>query len=159
MRIPISPAVKSTGCTAVRASTLCSRFSFFSGGNTPCKALTIRSFRRTLPDRYSSAVTNGKRFKSTNARGISSGFSAQFTFRKITPASSVSSSVSVLPDNSAINGISTRAFSAMDTASASLAVSTEVTATWGRIVRLVNISALRLKLPSSSRTSREHSKK
>ena len=46
----------------------------------------------------------------------------------------------------------------LDTARASLAVSTLVTASWGRIVRLVNISALRLRLPSSSSTSREHSR-
>ena len=54
--------------------------------------------------------------------------------------------------------MSTRAFSEMDTASASLAVSTLVTATWGRMVRRVNISAFLFRLPCSSNTSKEQSR-
>ena len=46
----------------------------------------------------------------------------------MTPESSVSNSSGVLPDNFAIYSISTQAFSEMDTARASLAVSTFVTA-------------------------------
>ena len=54
--------------------------------------------------------------------------------------------------------MSTRAFSAMDTARASLAVSTVVTASWGLMVRWVNISALRSSLPSSSTISKAQSR-
>ena len=46
----------------------------------------------------------------------------------------------------------------MDMAKASLAVSTEVTASWGLMVRLVKKSALRSKLPSSSSTSKAHNR-
>ena len=53
---------------------------------------------------------------------------------------------------------STCAFSESDTASASEAVSTCATGVLGRMVRLVNISALREKLPSLSSTSSEHSR-
>ena len=55
--------------------------------------------------------------------------------------------------------MSTQAFSEMDSASASDAVSTDVMASWGRIVRFVKMSALRLRLFSSSSTSREQSRK
>ena len=46
----------------------------------------------------------------------------------------------------------------MDSASASEAVSTLVTASCARMVRLVNISALRLRFLSSSNSSREQSR-
>ena len=65
--------------------------------------------------------------------------------RKITPFSSLISSSWLLPVSCAIYAISTQAFSEMDSASASEAVSTLVTASCARMVRLVNISALRLR--------------
>ena len=62
------------------------------------------------------------------------------------------------PIRPAMYSRSTRAFSPMDTARASTAVSTLVTARRFWMVRLVNISALRSRLPSSSSTSSEHSR-
>jgi hypothetical protein len=47
----------------------------------------------------------------------------------------------------------------MERARASLAVSTKVTSRWGFIVLFENISAFFLNFPSSSSTSREHSRK
>ena len=63
-----------------------------------------------------------------------------------------------VPSNSDINGKSTCPLSPMEIAKASLAVSTLVISTEGRIVRFVNISALLSKLPFSSMFSNEHNK-
>lgn len=53
---------------------------------------------------------------------------------------------------------STQAFSEMDSASASDGVSTEVTTSWGLMVRLVKMSALRFSCFSSSSSSSVHSR-
>ena len=58
----------------------------------------------------------------------------------------------------AIYGRSTLALSFKDRASASVAVSTLVTATAFLMVRLVNMSAFRFNVPSSFKSSREHSR-
>ena len=157
MRTPISPAVRSTGCTASSAvmfPLICSSKS----GLASVSALAIRSFRRTFPDRYSSAVTKAYRSRSAKALGIAAASSAHWMSRKITPDSSVSSSFSLFPESSAMYAISTRAFSEMETARASLAVSTVSTALCGLMVHLVNISALRSSFPSSSMTSSAQSR-
>lgn len=60
--------------------------------------------------------------------------------------------------NENIYSISIQAFSPIDTASASLEVSTEVTGVWGLIVLLKNISAFFSSCPSSPKTSRAESK-
>ena len=77
-------------------------------------------------------------------------------FKNITPLSSSKISCSDFPVSPHINGISTLAFSPIDTANASLAVETAVTLTWGLIVLLVNISALRFNSPFSPIISSEH---
>ena len=142
-RTSISEASRSLGWAAVRASTLTAK-----AGSCSAARWAWRSFRRTLPDRYSSAVTYWGRSPSGTGPGR----------RKITPRSSAASSSLVLPVSCSIYAIYTRAFSEMETARASEAVSTVVTASWGLIVRLVNISALRSSLPSSSSTSRAQSR-
>ena len=76
----------------------------------------------------------------------------------MTPRSSSVISRSVLPHSEDMNFRSTHAFSPMDSANASLAVSTLSTGSGLRIVRLVKISALRLSFPSSSSISKEDSK-
>ena len=156
MRTPISPAPRSWGWTASKASTCLRAAGFWLSGAASRKAFAIRSLRRTFPERYSSAVTGEKACRLREAPRSLSGFSGPSMLRKITPESSASSSSGDLPESWAIYSMSTRAFSAIETARASLAVSTLVTATWGRMVRLVNISAFLFRLPSSSSTSREH---
>ena len=136
-RTSISDASKSLGWAAVNAFILI--WNLGSAGNASCAK---RSFSRTLPDRYSSAGTYLSFVGST----------------KITPVSSWASSSSVFPVSWLIYSISTPAFSEMESAKASEAVSTLVTTSWGLIVRLVNISALRERLLSSSSISKEHSR-
>ena len=137
-RTSISEASRSTGCAARRASSLqANAGSFFAARSASA------SFSRTFPERYSSAGTN------------TSGLSGR---RKITPRRSVSSSSSVFPESADMYSISTRAFSDMETARASAAVSTCSTARWGWIVRCVKISAFRSSWRSSFRISSEHSK-
>ena len=74
----------------------------------------------------------------------------------MTPLSRSAISSSDNPVSSAMKDISTFAFSEMETARASEGVSTLVILTDFLIVRLVNISALALRLPSSSTSSKEH---
>ncbi len=74
----------------------------------------------------------------------------------MTPSNSFTNSSVVCPVSSDMKPRSTRAFSDMDTASASLAVSTWVISINGLMVRFVNISALRSSSPFSSSTSSEH---
>ena len=136
-RTSISDASKFLGCAAWSASTLTAK-----DGSLSAAVCATRSLARTLPDRYSSAVCHV----------CSSGS------RKITPCKSATISSSALPVSRAINGRSTFARSPMDTASASLAVSTCVTGFLRRIVRLLKISALRLSFLSSSNISSEQSK-
>ena len=126
--------------TCFKASTLTA-----SSGSFFAAASAVTSFARTFPDKYSSAVT----YLAGSAAGI----------RKITPCKSAINSSCVLPVSCSIKGKSTWAFSPIDRARASLAVSTEVISRWRFIVRFVNISAFRLKLPSSSSTSKEHKRK
>ena len=133
-RTSISDASRSRGCTCSKNATFTAYLGSFSA-----KVFAISSFFRTLPDRYSSAVSHW------SFKGLI----------KITPRSSSVSSASLLPDNSIMNGISTFAFSPIDTASASLAVSTCVTTSAFLMVRLVNISAFLCRLPSWSTISRE----
>ena len=108
-------------------------------------AFAVMSFARTFPDKYSSAVT----YFTGSVFGI----------LKIIPRKSSMIFSCVLPVSCAIYSKSTRAFSPMESASASLAVSTNVTSRCGLIVRFVNISAFLLNFPSSSSTSREHKRK
>ena len=139
-RTEISAALKSSGMTCFKASAFKEK-----AGSDFAAISAIFSFSRTSPDRYSSAVTYLA--------------GSEFGTRKITPLSSSAISSCGLPVSCAIYGKSTRAFSPIDNARASLAVSTEVTSRWGFIVRLENISAFRLKFPSSSSTSKEHKRK
>ena len=143
-RTEISLAERSGGMTASNALTFGSNSSAFSFAYS----CALRSFSLTLPDRYSSAGRYFGLLLSSKCPGL----------RKITPLRSSVISSSVLPVNSHIYGMSIRAFSARDRASASDAVSTAVTTTFCLMVRLVNISALRMNCPSSSRISREESR-
>ena len=133
-RTSISDASKSFGWTRSSACTLISYSGWFSAN-----CLATASFSRTFPDKYSSDVSH------ISVNG----------FLKITPVSSSVISSSRFPANCAIKGISTFARSPIETASASLAVSTKVTGSGFRIVRFVKISAFRFKLPFSSKSSRE----
>ena len=142
-RTSISPACKSVGCAAVSASTFTA---YGPSGSAVCAAFASASFSRTLPERYSSAVTYALSWAS-----------APPMFRKMTPRSFVASSSSLMPESSDMKARSTRARSPMETANASSAVSTWVTVCCARMVRLVNISALALKAPFSSSSSREQS--
>jgi len=76
----------------------------------------------------------------------------------MTPFKSENNSSSLLPVSSRIYSISTVAFSPIDTASASSAVSTSVIGLCGLIVRLKNISALRSSSPFSLITSSAESR-
>ena len=133
-RTSISEASRSLGCTRSSACTLTS-YSW----SLDAKERAVSSFARTFPERYSSA------FSYLPVSG----------FLKMTPVSSCATSSSVFPVSCAIYSRSTRAFSPMERARASLAVSTLVTGSARRIVRLVKISAFRSNLPSSSRISRD----
>ena len=137
IRTSISDASSSFGCTPSSAETLIAYSGWFSA-NT----FAICNFSLTFPLRYSSAVSH---FSVTG-------------FKKITPASSFVTSSSLFPVSSDIKAKSTLAFSPNDTASASLAVSTLVTTSAFLMVLLENISALPLKLPSSSSFSNEQSR-
>ena len=142
-RTSISDASRSLGCAAFKARTFASKY-----GDISAASSASRSFCRTLPERYSSAVTYVAFPSSSRGPGT----------WKITPVRSSAISSSSFPVNSAIKGRSTFAFSAMETASASDAVSTcSIVCCW-RIVRLVNMSALRSMFPSSSSTSSEQSR-
>ena len=134
-RTSISEADRSLGCTFSNAAI----FTVYWGSSIPFNSC---SFLRTSPERYSSAVS----------------YCFVVGLRKITPVSSSASCSSVLPISCAIYGISILAFSAIDTARASDAVSTDVITLCWRMVRFVNMSALRSRLPFSSMTSREHNK-
>ena len=101
-----------------------------------------RSFHLTSSERYSSAVS----------------YCSEDGLKNIMPAKSSVSCSSVLPASFPIYCKSTFAFSESDTASASAAVSQEVTGSCCRMVRFENISALRTNAPFSSRTSREQSR-
>ena len=146
-RTLISPAVKSFGCTCSSASTLRAYAGSFSAAS-----LALFSLSRTRPDRYSSAVCQPAKGSLPESGSL-----------KITPARSrlICSIFSLLPAGFrspirlAMNPKSTQAFSPMETARASDAVSTLLTAIYGLMVRLWNISALRSRLPFSSSTSRE----
>ena len=142
----ISLAVRSFGCIASNASTFTLKAS-----SILASSCAIRNFSRTLPDKYSSAVRYLGKYCSfsSSCNGL----------RNITPFKSSNNSCSVLPESEDINSISTFAFSPIDTANASLAVSTWVISFFAPIVRFVNISALRFKFPSSSNSSKEHSRK
>ena len=144
-RTEISLAVRSFGCTFWSASTLI----LYSSGESCADFFAQTSFSRTLPERYSSAI---RYFASVLFPYPYIGF------KKITPLRSAKISSSGLPESSHIYSISIQAFSPIDTASASLEVSTEVTGVWGLIVLLKNISAFFSSCPSSPKTSRAESK-
>ena len=116
------------------------------------------SFARTLPDRYSSAVTSGNCSGSKKSHAVSPGISVPKS-RKMIPHSSRTISLPDSPVSCSIYGRSTFAFSARDTVRASCAVSTEVTASGCRMVCLENMSALRFSFPSASSISREQIRK
>ena len=136
----ISLALRSLGCISVNALTLMLKLlSVFA-----CSC-AIRNFSRTLPDKYSSVVRYLGKYCS---------FSASCNgLRNMIPFKSSNSSCSVLSVSEVINSISIFAFSLIDTANASLAVSTCVISFFAPMVRFVNISALRFRFPSSSNIS------
>ncbi len=150
MRTFISGAVRSLGWTFSSSSTFTANSGYVSAA-----ARAVSSFRRTFPERYSSAACHPLYQPSLSiSKGPLSGS------LKITPfrSETICGIFSVPPMREAINPRSTQARSPMDTPRASTAVSTLVTGFRCCMVRLLNISALRFKFPSSSSTSKEQSR-